>query len=61
MTENLILQNLIFNEEYARKVIPYIKEEYFQDRMHRNIFIETKKFILEYNASPSKNAVKISL
>lgn len=61
MTENLILQNLIFNEEYSRKVIPYIKEEYFQDRMHRNIFIETKKFILEYNTSPSKNAVKISL
>ena len=47
--EVLILRNLIFNEEYARKVIPFIKDEYFEDQNQKIIFQEILSFIEKYN------------
>ena len=38
--ETTAIRNLIHNEEYCRKVLPFIKEEYFTDRLEKLIFIE---------------------
>ena len=40
MIETTILTNLINNEEYIRKVLPYVKDEYFQDHVDRSIYNE---------------------
>jgi replicative DNA helicase len=47
--EFLILRNLLHNEEYIRKVIPFIKAEYFEDTNQRIVFEEILKFVEEYN------------
>jgi len=60
-TEQLILSNLIHNEEYSRRVIPYIEEEYFQSRIEKLVFSEIKNYTLKYKNLPSKEAIKISL
>jgi replicative DNA helicase len=60
-TEQLILSNLINNDEYSRRVIPYLEEEYFQSRVDRLVFTEIKNYTLKYRSTPSKEAIKISL
>ena len=47
--ELLILRNLIYNEEYTRKVIPFIKDDYFEDQKQKIVFQEISSFIQEYN------------
>jgi replicative DNA helicase len=54
-TEKLILSNLYKNNEYASKVIPYIKEEYFQDKLFREIFNQIKSHVSTYNNLPNKS------
>lgn len=61
MLEKTILSNLIFNEDYYRKVYPYIKEEYFDDSNHTKIFSTFKKYIEDYKEPPSVEALKLSL
>jgi replicative DNA helicase len=60
-TEHVILTNLIYNDKYSRRVIPYLEEEYFQSRVERIIFSEIKKYTLNYKSLPTKEAIKISL
>jgi replicative DNA helicase len=60
-TEKLILENLLHNEEYARRAVPYIDEGYFQDRISKKIFSIMKGFIVEYRSLPSLEAIKIEL
>jgi replicative DNA helicase len=57
--EFLILRNLLHNEEYARKVIPFIKSEYFEDTNQKIIFEEILNFIQEYNQLPTKEVLCI--
>lgn len=59
--ETTIFSNLIFNEIYARKVIPFLKEEYFSDRTHKTIFKLIQEYINKYNSLPSKEALGIDL
>jgi replicative DNA helicase len=59
--EKLILSNLLFNEEFSRRTLPYIEEEYFASRDERLVFSEIKNYTLKYRSLPSKEAVKISL
>ena len=59
--EKLILANLLFNEEFSRRTLPYIEEEYFASRDERLVFSEIKNYTLKYRSLPSKEAVKISL
>jgi len=59
--EKTILINLVKNEEYSRKVIPFIKEEYFSDRVERKAFETIRDFMQKYHKSPTKDAVIISL
>ena len=47
--ERTALRNLIHNEKYCRKVLPFIKEEYFTDRLEKVLFTEIYKFVNKYN------------
>ena len=57
--ETTILRNLIYNEEYSRKVIPFIKPEYFENRSEKVIFEEITQFIVKYNSSITIEALNI--
>ena len=57
--ETTILKNLIFNEDYSRKVIPFIKSEYFESRTEKVIFEEITQFIVKYNSSITIEALNI--
>jgi replicative DNA helicase len=61
VTEDLILENLMFNENFTRKVIPFLQEEYFQDKVKKTLFIEIRDFFHKYNQMPSKDALNIQL
>ena len=53
--------NLIHNEPYARKVLPFIKGDYFSDRTERIVFEEIQKFVDKYNALPNQNSLEVEL
>jgi len=57
--EFLILRNLLHNEEYVRKVIPFIKADYFEDRNQKIVFEEIIKFVQEYNQPATKEVLCI--
>ena len=57
--EVLILRNLLYNEEYLRKVIPFIKADYFEDLHQKVIFEEMLKFVEEYNTASTKEVLCI--
>jgi len=59
--EQTILANLIHNEQYTRKVLPFIKGDYFSDRTERTVFEEIQKFVDKYNDLPNKNALEVEL
>jgi replicative DNA helicase len=60
-TEHLILNNLLNDEDYARRTLPYLKTEYFNDTNERIIYQELDHFITEYNALPSREALNIQI
>jgi len=57
--EVTILSNLVYSEKYARKVLPFLKSEYFTAREHKIIFLEIHEYISQYDACPSLNALGI--
>jgi len=59
--ENAILGNLVYNEEYSRKCIPFLKEEYFASQTEKAVFRLIKEYVDKYNAFPSKEALAIDL
>ena len=59
--EKTILTNLIHNEQYTRKVLPFIKSDYFSDRTERTVFEEIQKFVDKYNDLPNQNALEVEL
>jgi len=59
--ETTAIRNLIHNEEYCRKVLPFIKEEYFTDRLEKLIFTEIYKFVNKYNNLPTKESLSIEM
>lgn len=58
MQQTLILKNLLENEAFARKTIPYIKAEYFEDA-HKFVFNEIFAFVEKYNKIPTPNALMV--
>lgn len=58
--EQLILRNLIFNEDYFRKVLPFLNKDYFNG-VDKLIFTEVSNFASEYNTPPSLEAISISI
>ena len=59
--EFLILRNLLYNEEYIRKVIPFIRSEYFEDHNQKVIFEEIGKFIVDYKQPATKEVLCIEI
>ena len=58
-TEELILNQLIYNENYYRKVFPHLKEDYFQERIEKLIFECIRDYGSKYSISPDVNTVSI--
>ncbi len=61
MIEQTILSNLTLNDEYTRKVIPYLKPDYFQDHTERSVFQLITKYFEKYNRVPDKAALLVEL
>ena len=59
--ETTILRNLVFNEEYSRKVIPFIQPDYFEQRSDKVIFEEISSFIVNYGSAISVEALCIEI
>ncbi len=59
--ETTILSNLIYNEDYTRKVIPFIKEEYFQDGIEKVIFKTIWQYADQYKSAATVSALAIEL
>ena len=58
--EQVILRNVLTNETYMRKVLPFIKPEYFQG-VYNQLFKEAGKFVAKYNKLPNLDAFKIEI
>tara|TARA_B100000123_G_scaffold69284_1_gene49290 strand:+ start:589 stop:1956 length:1368 start_codon:yes stop_codon:yes gene_type:complete len=58
--EQTVLKNLLTNEKYMRKVLPFIKPDYFEG-VYRILFKEVGKFVAKYNKLPSAESFKIEL
>jgi len=59
--EFLILKNLIHNEKYLRKSIPFIKSEYFEDAHQKMVYEEIFSFVEKYNELPTKEVLTIEI
>lgn len=59
--EFLILRNLLHNEEYVRKVIPFINSEYFEDKIQKIIFEEILDFVQKYNQLATREVLCIEV
>ena len=61
MIENTVLSNLVFNEDYFRKVYPYLKLDYFESNEHKKIFTAYSEYVEEYRDPPSVEVLKLTL
>ena len=59
--ERTTLTHLIHNENYCRKVIPFIKSDYFSNRDEKIVFEEIEKFLEKYNSLPTQEALSINV
>jgi len=59
--EKTILRNLLYNEEFTRKVLPFIDNKYFHDSTEKVLFERLTEHIHKYNGLPSKEAIEISI
>ena len=58
---DLILVNLINNEDYSRKVMPFLKPEYFESNDQKILFSKIVDFTVKYNANPTKETLIVEL
>jgi hypothetical protein len=56
-----VLNNLVYNEDFCRRVLPYVKEDYFVDDTEKSIFKEIKNHVDKYNSIPTAEVLRISL
>jgi len=56
-----ILKSLLFNEEYSRKVLPFLKPDYFSEHQDKILFNEIGNFILKYNQPPTLETLEIEI
>ena len=57
--EKTLLSNLIYNEDFTRKVIPFLKEDFFRNRDEVTLFKIINDFVVKYNNLPTKEAITI--
>lgn len=60
-TEKIILRNLMRDENYSRKVIPFLKDEYFKTRSDRIVYEMIRDYILQYNSMPTNEVLLITI
>mgnify|MGYP001165015264 FL=1 len=58
--QQTILRNLLSNEDYLRKVIPFLKKEYFEGE-HKIVFNEIVSFVNKYNKLPTKESITVDM
>ena len=59
--ETTILKNLVYNEEYTRKVLPFLSVDYFQEREDKILYEKINEYINQYNTLPTQEALAIEL
>ena len=59
--EFLILKNLLHNEKYLRKTLPFIKAEYFENLNQKMVYEEISTFVGQYNELPTKEILSIEV
>ena len=59
--EKTLLSNLIHNEDFTRRTIPFIKEDFFRNRDEITLFNIINAFVVKYNNLPTKEAIAIEL
>lgn len=55
--EGIVLSGLVFNEDFFRRVVPFVQPEYFVDKTDEIIYSTVKSYVEKYNASPPKSAI----
>ena len=60
-TETLILENLLYNENYSSIVGIFLQPDYFKENAEKQIFIEIQKHISEFSKAPTKEALSVKL
>ena len=61
MFEKTLLSNLVFNEDFTRKTLPFIKSDFFKNRDEVALFNIISNFVVKYNNLPTKEAIEIEL
>ncbi len=61
MIENVILENLLHNDDYVRRVLPFIKDEYFGENHHSILFTKINEFVTKYNKAPTQEELLIEV
>ena len=61
MFEKTLLSNLVFNEDFTRKTLPFIKPDFFRGRDEVALFNIISNFVIKYNNLPTKEAIEIEL
>ena len=59
--EQTILRNLVQSEEYSRKVIPFLRSEYFTESDEKTVFSEIQDYFFKYTKTPTTEALLINL
>lgn len=61
MIEKTILSGLVYDDDYARKVLPFLKDEYFEDHNDQFVYQSIQQYIEKYNGIPTKTALKVAV
>lgn len=59
--ENVILANLQYNEDFARRILPFIKKEYFSNPYLKECFVKVYDYFTTYNSLPSRDALMVEI
>ena len=59
--ETLILKGLYYEEDYTRKVLPYVKDEYFETTIGRTYFKLCKEHFSKYNQCPNRDSIQVAI
>ena len=61
MIEEVILENLLHNDDYVRRVLPFLKDEYFSENAHSIVFTKISEFVAKYNKAPTQDELRIEI
>ena len=61
MIEKTILSHLVFNEAFARKTLPFLKDEYFHNQTDKTVYKLINDYVIKYNNTPTKEVLHIEL